>query len=138
VTDNVVSELKSNRAQGLPGGPSGRGTSQWDTPWSLLRLPDPGRSSGHGEVARPGTRLRDTGQVPLHDRPLAQRGGGLSGRRSRSSTETSRPWDSSFWRRERLQGYLSIFTIMTNVVRELVGELNLRSVEAFLRSSSAV
>jgi putative transposase len=41
--------------------------------------------------------------------------------------------DSSFWRRERLQGYLTIFTIMTNVVRELVGELNLRSVEAFLR-----
>ncbi len=29
--------------------------------------------------------------------------------------------DSSFWRRERLQGYLTIFTIMTNVVRELVG-----------------
>ena len=45
---------------------------------------------------------------------------------------TSRPWDSSFWRRERLQGYLTIFTI-NNVVRELVGELNLRSVEAFLR-----
>ena len=46
--------------------------------------------------------------------------------------------DSSFWRRERLQGYLTIFTIMTNVVRELVGELNLGSVEAFLRSSSAL
>ena len=45
--------------------------------------------------------------------------------------------DSSFWRRERLQGYLTIFTI-NNVVRELVGELNLRSVEAFLRSSSAL
>jgi Archaeal putative transposase ISC1217. len=40
--------------------------------------------------------------------------------------------DSSFWRRERLQGYLTIFTI-NNVVKELVGELNLRSVEAFLR-----
>ena len=39
--------------------------------------------------------------------------------------------DSSFWRRERLQGYLTIFTI-NNVVRELVGEPNLRSVEAFL------
>ena len=38
-----------------------------------------------------------------------------------------------FWRRERLQGYLTIFTIMTNVVRELVGALNLRSVEAFLK-----
>jgi len=42
-----------------------------------------------------------------------------------------------FWRRERLRGYLAIFTV-TNVVRELVGELNLRSVEAFLRSSSAI
>jgi len=50
---------------------------------------------------------------------------------------TSRPWDSSFWRRERLQGYLTIFTI-NNVVRELVGELNLRSVEAFLRSSNVI
>jgi hypothetical protein len=29
-----------------------------------------------------------------------------------------RPWDSSFWRRERLQGHLTIFTV-TNVVREL-------------------
>ena len=42
-----------------------------------------------------------------------------------------------FWRRERLQGYLTIFTI-TNVVRELVGALNLRSVEAFLRFSSVI
>ncbi|EHP71008.1 hypothetical protein MetMK1DRAFT_00015120 [Metallosphaera yellowstonensis MK1] len=50
---------------------------------------------------------------------------------------TSRPWDSSFWRRETLQGYLTIFTI-NNVVRELVGELNLGSVEAFLRLSSAL
>jgi len=31
------------------------------------------------------------------------------------------------------QGYLTVFTIMVNVVRELIGELNLRSVEAFLR-----
>jgi len=46
---------------------------------------------------------------------------------------TSRPWD---WRTPRsggLQGYLTIFTI-NNVVGELVGELDLRSVEAFLRS----
>jgi hypothetical protein len=50
---------------------------------------------------------------------------------------TSRPWDSSFWRRERLQGYLTIFTI-NNVVRELVGELNLRSVEVFLRLSNVI
>ena len=36
-----------------------------------------------------------------------------------------------FWG-EKLKGYLTIFTI-NNVLRELVGELNLRSVEAFLR-----
>jgi hypothetical protein len=52
---------------------------------------------------------------------------------------TSRPWaeDSSSWRGEKLKGYLTIFTI-NNVVRELVGELNLRSVEAFLRFSSVI
>jgi len=60
VTDNVVSRLKSNRAQGLPRTPSRRGTSQWDTPWSLLRRPDPGRPSGHGEVARRNTTLGHT------------------------------------------------------------------------------
>ena len=42
-----------------------------------------------------------------------------------------------FWRRERLQGYLTIFTI-NNVVRELVGELNLRGVEAFLRLPNVI
>jgi hypothetical protein len=36
-----------------------------------------------------------------------------------------------------LQGYLTTFTV-TNVVRELVGELNLGSVEAFLRSSNVI
>ena len=41
-------------------------------------------------------------------------------------------------RRERLQGYLAIFTIVTNVVRELVGALNLRSLEAFLRFSNVI
>jgi hypothetical protein len=41
--------------------------------------------------------------------------------------------DSSFSRRERLSGYLTVLTIMVNVVRELVRELNLRSVEGFLR-----
>ena len=43
-----------------------------------------------------------------------------------------------FWRRERLRGYLTVFTVMTNVVRELVGELGLRSVEAFLMFSSVI
>jgi len=45
--------------------------------------------------------------------------------------------DSSFWRREKLKGYLTIFTI-NNVVGELVGELNLRSVEAFLMFSNVI
>jgi len=45
--------------------------------------------------------------------------------------------DSSFWRRDRLKGHLTIFTI-NNVVREPVGALNLRSVEAFLRSSNVI
>ena len=40
-----------------------------------------------------------------------------------------------FWR--RLQGHLTIFTI-NNVVRELVVELNLRSVGAFLRFSNVI
>ena len=35
------------------------------------------------------------------------------------------------------ESYLTIFTV-NNVVRELVGELNLRSTEAFLRFSSVV
>jgi len=39
--------------------------------------------------------------------------------------------------RERLKGHLTTFTI-NNVVGELVGELNLRSVEAFLMFSRAV
>nr|WP_245544558.1 hypothetical protein [Metallosphaera yellowstonensis] len=57
MTDNVVSELRSNRAQGRLRGPSRRwrDTSQWDIPRSLLRLPDPGRPSDYGEVASPGT-----------------------------------------------------------------------------------
>ena len=50
---------------------------------------------------------------------------------------TSRPWDSSYWRRERLKGYLTIFTV-TNVVGKLVGELNLRSVEVFLMFSNVI
>ena len=40
-------------------------------------------------------------------------------------------------RRERLQDYLTIFTI-NNVIGELVGELNLRSLEAFLRLSNVI
>jgi len=88
VTDNVVSELKSYRAQGLPRDPRGRPPG--GITWSLLHLPDPGRPTHYGEAV-----------WEIED---------LQG--------TSRPWDSSSWRRERLQGYLSIFTI-NNVVREL-------------------
>nr|WP_245544571.1 hypothetical protein [Metallosphaera yellowstonensis] len=59
MTDNVVSELKSNRAQGRvgPGDPRGGGgtpPSVRPTPWSLLRRPDPGRPSNYGKVASPG------------------------------------------------------------------------------------
>ena len=57
VTDNVVSELKSNRAQGRvgPGDPRGGGGTPPSgiPPWSLLRRPDPGRPSDYGEVASP-------------------------------------------------------------------------------------
>ncbi|WP_425357373.1 hypothetical protein [Metallosphaera yellowstonensis] len=122
MTDNVVSELKSNRAQDRvgPGDPRGGSLPSGIPPgvyYADLTLG--GRVIMVKLLA--GTRLlRDTRQVPLHDRPLAQRGGGLSGGRSRSSTGTSRPWDPSFWRRERLQGYLTIFTV-NNVVRELIG-----------------
>ncbi|WP_052300219.1 hypothetical protein [Metallosphaera yellowstonensis] len=105
-------------------------------PRSLLHLPDPGRPSGHGEVARRNTTPGHTSGTST--RPTSH----SAGRRPawpeiEELQRTSRPWDSSFWRRDRLQGYLTIFTI-SNVVRELVGELNLRSVEAFLRFSSVV
>jgi len=58
VRDNVVSRLKSNRAQGRvgPGDPrGGGGTPPSGITWSLLRRPDPGRPSDYGEVASPGT-----------------------------------------------------------------------------------
>jgi len=75
---------------------------------------------------RPGTSTRPTSRsVRKSRRPVVWEIEDLQG--------TSRPWD---WRTPRsggLQGYLTIFTI-NNVVRELVGELDLRSVEAFLRS----
>ena len=59
VTDNVVSELKSNLAQGRvgPGDPRGGGgapPSGRPTPRSLLRRPDHGKPSDYSEVASPG------------------------------------------------------------------------------------
>jgi len=74
---------------------------------------------------RPGTSTRPTSRSARKSRrPVGREIEDLQG--------TSRPWD---WRTPRsggLRGYLAIFTI-NNVVRELVGELNLRSVETFLR-----
>jgi hypothetical protein len=149
VTDNVVSELKSNRR--LLRVESARGTLE--------------EVEGHLQVGDlpPGVYYAD---LTLGDRAVTvkllvreyKRDSGTQARYlyttdlSLSEEEIEEAWrmrweieelhrdvkalgleDSSFWRRERLQGYLAIFTIMTNVVRELVGALNLRSVEAFLR-----
>ena len=137
MTDNVVSELRSNRAQGLPGGPWGAPPSGIPPGVYFVSLTLGGRPITVKLLVREhdsGTQARY-----LYTTDLS-----LSGEevwRMRWEIEdlqgTSRPWDSSFLRREKLKGYLSIFTI-NNVIRELVGELNLRSVEAFLRSSSAV
>ena len=41
--------------------------------------------------------------------------------------------DSSFLKRKRLQGYLLLFVMVVNAVRELVNSLNLRSVEELLK-----
>ncbi len=41
--------------------------------------------------------------------------------------------DSSFLRRKRLQGYLLLFVMVVNAVRDLIGSLNLKSVEELLR-----
>ena len=59
VKDSVVSELKSNQAQGRvgpedPRGGGGTPPSGRPTPRSLLRRPDPRRPSYYGEVASPG------------------------------------------------------------------------------------
>jgi len=65
--------------------------------WSLLRRPDPGRPSDYGEVARRNTTPPGHMQGGTSTRPTSRSaGGGLPGGRSRSSTGTSRPWDSSF------------------------------------------
>ena len=144
MTDNVVSELKSNRAQGRRRGPSRmwRDTSEWETPGVYyVDLTLGGRPITVKLLVREHKRDSGSHVKYLYTTDL-----------SLSEEEIEEAWrmrweieelhrdvkalgleDSSFWRRERLQGYLAIFTIMTNVVRELVGELNLRSVEAFLR-----
>ena len=81
------------------------------------------------------TRLQDTGQVPLHDLPLSEEEACLAGDRGpprdvealgllilEEGEAPGLPLD--LHHQQRRQG--------------TVGELNLRSVEAFLRSSSVV
>jgi len=145
VTDNVVSEPKSNRTQGRvgPGDPrGGGGTPPSGIPPGVyfVSLTLGGRAITVKLLVREHKRDSGTHARYLYTTDL-----------SLSEEEIEEAWrmrweieklhrdvkalgleDSSFWRRERLQGYLTIFTI-NNVVRELVGELNLRSVEAFLR-----
>ncbi|ACR42932.1 conserved hypothetical protein [Sulfolobus islandicus M.16.4] len=41
--------------------------------------------------------------------------------------------DSSFLKRKRLQGYLLLFVMAVNTVRDLISSLNLKSVEELLR-----
>jgi len=124
-----VSELKSNRAQGRvgPGDPrGGGGTPPSGIPpgvyYADLTLGD--RAITVKSLVR--EHKRDSG---THVRYLYTTDLSLSEKveeawKIRWEIEdlqgTSRPWDSSFWRRERLQGYLAIFTI-NNVVRELIG-----------------
>ena len=144
--DNVVSELKSNQAQGRvgpedPRGGGGTPPSGRLTPrvyYADLTLGD------RVVTVKLLVRERDSGTQAKYlyttDLSLSEEEIDEAWRMRWEIEELHRDVkalgleDSSFWRRERLQGYLTIFTIMTNVVRELVGELNLRSVEAFLRS----
>ncbi|EHP68056.1 Archaeal putative transposase ISC1217 [Metallosphaera yellowstonensis MK1] len=141
VTDNVVSELKSNRAQGRvgPGDPrGGGGTPPSGIPPGVYfaDLTLGGRAITVKLLVREHKRDSGTQARYLYTTDLslsekveeACRVGDRGHPRDVKALELE---DSSFWRRERLQGYLSIFTI-NNVVRELVGEPNLRSVEAFL------
>ncbi len=132
----VKAQVQPSPGSSRPRGSSRRwrDTSEWKTPgvyYADLTLG--GRAITIKLLVREHKRDSGTHVRYLYTTDLQRRSrGGLSCGRSRSSTGTSRPWDSSFWRRERLQGHLAIFTV-TNVVRELVKELNLRSVEAFLR-----
>ena len=135
VRDNVVSELKPNRAQGRvgPGDPRGGG----GTPPSGI---PPGVY--YADLTLGGRAITVKLLVREHKRDSSR----THARRylyttvyttdlSLSEEEIEGAWrmrweieklhrdvkalgleDSSFWRRERLQGYLVIFTIMTNVV----------------------
>ncbi|EHP71190.1 Archaeal putative transposase ISC1217 [Metallosphaera yellowstonensis MK1] len=134
----MVSRLKSNRAQGRLGGPSrrGRDTSQWDTPGVYFAdLTLGGRVITVKLLVREHKRDSWTQARYLYTTDLSlseEEACRVGDRGALKDVKALGLEDSSFWRRERLKGYLTIFTI-NNVVRELVGELNLRSVEAFLR-----
>jgi hypothetical protein len=140
VTDNVVSELKSNRTQGRPGGPSRRwrDTSEWETPGVyyadltlggrpitvklLVREHKRDSSGTHARYLYTtdlslSEKVEEACRVGDRGAPQGRQGPGTGGLLILEEGEAS--------------GYLTIFTI-NNVVRELVGEPNLRSVEAFL------
>ena len=122
--DNVVSELKSNRAQDRvgPGDPRG-GTPPSGIPPGVYYadLTLGGRVIMVKLLVR--EHKRDSG---THARCLYTTDPSLSeeveeafrvgDRGTPRDVKALGLEDSSFWRRERLQGYLTIFTIMTNVV----------------------
>ena len=145
MTDNVVSRLKSNRAQGRPRGPSRRwrDTSEWGTLgvyYADLTLG--GRAITVKLLIREhkrdsGTQVRYLYTTDLSLSEEVEEACRVGDRGPPRDVKALGLEDSSSWRGEKLKGYLTIFTI-NNVFRELVGELNLRSVEAFLRLSSAV
>ena len=111
MTDNVVSELKSNRAQGRvgPGDPRG-GTSPSGIPPGLyfadLTLGD--RVVTVKLLVREHKRDSGTQARYLYTTDLSLSEEVEEAWRMRWEIEelqgTSRPWDSSYWRRERLKG----------------------------------
>ena len=130
MTDNVVSRLKSNRIQGRPRGPSGALPSGITPGVYYADLTLGGRV-----ITVKLLRKHDSGTQAryLYTTHLS-----LSGEEACLAGDRGPQRDvkahSSFW---GLQGYLTTFTV-NNVLRELVGELNLGSVEAFLRSSNVI
>ncbi|EHP69098.1 Archaeal putative transposase ISC1217 [Metallosphaera yellowstonensis MK1] len=129
MTDNAVSELKSNRTQGRvgPGDPrGGGGTPPSGIPPGVYYadLTLGGRPITVKLLVRECKRDSGTHARYLYTTDLSLSEEVEEAWKIRWEIEdlqgTSRPWDSSFWRRERLQGYLTIFTI-NNVVRELIG-----------------
>jgi hypothetical protein len=143
VTDNVVSELKSNLAQGRVGlgdprggggaPPSGRPPGVYYADLTMGSRATTVKLLVREDKRDSGTHARYPYTTDLSLSEKVEEACRVGDRGPPRDVKALGLEDSSFWRRERLQGYLTIFTIMTNVVRELVGELRLRSVEAFLR-----